>query len=401
MLRVSSLIYSFFKASFKLIMSETEKKASLKSGKKVIFIFPLALLVCVAVYGFFFWADEDSVVTEDAYVEGNIVQVTSQVSGTITSINADNTDAVKKGDILVNINPTDASIALDKASAELASSLRKARNQLANLDELRAAIVVKQEDYNKASADYRRRSGLSTNYAISAEEMNHAGDALRSAKASLEVANRQYEAAETLVKNTTPETQPDVLSAKTAVRQAWVDLHRTRVLAPVGGFIAQRSAQVGQHVSAGSAMMSVIPLESVWVTANFKETQVGRLSRGQSVTLTSDIYGDKHIYHGKVLGIEPGTGRAFSLLPAQNATGNWIKVVQRIPVRIELNEEELKKAPLRLGLSMHVSVDLTRRSKNSLESLTDHQRQVWTTPVYADEDQKAAEHIQEIISHNE
>lgn len=376
-----------------------ENKMASSPRKPAALIFPVAIIICVAAYAIWTFMGRNSAVTDDAYVEGNIVQVTSQVSGTVTRIHADNTDYVYQGAALVNINPADAKIALDKAKAGLASTLRTVRNQFANAEQLKASIAVKQSDYDKAMADYRRRAGLSKSYAISAEDMDHASEALNSAKAALRVARSQYAAALTFIDNTTPETHPDVLTAEAAVREAWLDYHRTTVIAPVTGIIAQRSIQVGQHVDAGSALMSIIPLENIWVTANFKENQLANIRNGQPVELTSDVYGRKATFHGQILGIEPGTGSAFSLLPAQNATGNWIKVVQRVPVRIALRSDELKEHPLRIGLSMQVKVDTQQSGESPLKTLPEKTQQ-WSTPVYQDEGAQADVIIREIVAHN-
>ncbi|WP_275554470.1 HlyD family efflux transporter periplasmic adaptor subunit [Mixta sp. Marseille-Q2659] len=382
-------------------MSKDDKESAGKPKGKALLIFPLAVFICIGVYAAFVYMGKNDVTTEDAYVEGNIVPVSSQISGTVVKINADNTDYVKQGDVLVGINQTDSRIALDKASAQLASSIRSVRNQFATVEELKAAIAVKQSDYNQALGDFKRRSGLSRKYVISEEDMSHSSDAVNSAKAALQVAQRQYQAELTLTDNTTPDTHPDVLTAKAALRSAYIDYHRTKVVAPVSGFIAQRTVQVGQHLSAGSSLMSVIPLDDVWVTANFKETQMGQLRTDQPVTLVSDAYGGKITYHGKVMGVEPGTGSAFSLLPASNATGNWIKVVQRVPVRIELDKKEVEKYPLRPGLSMKVSVNVTNAGDESLHTLKDKPRQSWHTPVYDDEEQAADNLIKEIVAQNE
>ncbi|CAI0940231.1 Inner membrane protein yibH [Serratia ficaria] len=361
------------------------------------FIFSI-FLIGIVVYAVWENLNGQSTTTEDAYVEGNLVQVTTQVSGTVTHISADNTDYVQQGDSLVTINPVDARLALEKAKSQLATAVRQVRNQYATLEELKASIAVGQTSLDKARADFTRRSGLRQSIAISAEELAHSRDALNNAQAALNVTIRQYQAAQTLTQNTTLQTHPDVLEAESALREAWLDYHRTQVIAPVGGVVAQRKVQVGQHVTAGASMMSVVPLDSVWVTANFKETQLGELRAGHQVTLISDIYGRDVRYHGRVIGIEPGTGSAFSLLPAQNATGNWIKVVQRVPVRITLDPKELRQHPLRPGLSMKVSVDT--RSKGTPLSALPTRRQRWSTPVYEQEDAQATAIIQEILKQN-
>ncbi|EPO7654999.1 HlyD family efflux transporter periplasmic adaptor subunit [Enterobacter hormaechei] len=378
-----------------------DENGSVKKGnKKALFFLPAALILCLLAYFIWTTLGRGTVTTEDAYVEGNLVQITSLVGGTITDIHADNTDYVRQGDTVAQLNPVDTRVQLDKAGAQLASTLRSVRNQFTNIEQLSAAIDVKKSDYNKAIADYRRRTGLSKSFAISVEDLNHASDAVNSAKAAVQVAESQYKAALTYTARTTPESHPDVMASEALFRQAWLDWHRTRVIVPVSGVVAQRSAQVGQHVSSGSVLMSVVPLDTIWVTANFKETQLGNIRKGQNVTLFSDVYGTEVKFSGKVLGIEPGTGSAFSLLPAQNATGNWIKVVQRVPVRIELDKTLLSKYPLRPGLSMRVHVD-TRTSGSGDLQMMDTQPQQWTTDAYKNEDLQINELIKAIVNANE
>jgi membrane fusion protein (multidrug efflux system) len=379
-------------------MNEEHKTKPVPNKTQRLLLLSAVLLAGAAVYAAWSIRNHDSLMTEDAYVEGNLVQVTAQVSGTVTQIAADNTDYVQRGEGLVTINPIDARLALEKAKSQLAAAVRQVRNQYAVLAELKAAIAVDQTALDKARADFNRREGLRQSIAISTEELAHSRDALSNAQATLNVTVRQYQAAQTLTENTTLQTHPDVLEAESTLRAAWLDYHRTQVIAPVAGFIAQRRVQVGQHVTAGASLMTVVPLDAVWVTANFKETQLGSLRAGHKVTLTSDLYGHERRYHGQVVGIEPGTGSAFSLLPAQNATGNWIKVVQRVPVRIALDPDELAQHPLRPGLSMTVSVD-TSTAGTALSTLPSH-RQSWETSVYDREDEQAAAIIQEILKQN-
>ena len=371
-------------------------------NKKTALLFTTMLLI-IGMVTWYAWGViwQDTVSTEDAYVEGNIVPVTAQVSGTITDIHADNTDQIHQGDIVIRINSTDAKIALSKATAQLAATVRSVRNQYATLSELKSAIDVKLSDYNKALADFKRRTALSRSSAISLEDMNHSLDALNQAKAALDVSRKQYEAAQTLTENTTLQTHPDVLSAQAAVRESWVNLYRTEIVSPTSGLVAQRTAQVGQHISSGSTLLSVISLDSLWVTANFKESQLSAIKGGQKVKLISDVYGRKKYYHGYVVGIEPGTGSAFSLLPAQNATGNWIKVVQRVPVRIALQSDDLKKHPLRPGLSMTVIVDTSESADDTLPVLKPASEKTMSTTVYQEEEKGADALIQDIMNKND
>lgn len=376
-------------------MTEIDKH-SLKKKKTIIL---LALGVIVVFVCFYIWwlkIGQFNETTEDAYVSGNIVNVMSQVSGTVTDIMVDNTSLVGESDILVKINPVDAQLALQEAEASFASTIRSVRNSFASLEEQKANVDLAKVSLDKAEADYKRRVNLKKNNLISNEDLSHYESTLTSAQASYNLALKSYDTNKTKVDNTTVLTHPDVLKAQSALKAAWLTLNRTTILSPASGYIAQRSVQVGQHVSAGSTLMSVIPLKGVWVTANFKETQLGDIRAGQQVSLISDVYGSSVTYHGKVKGIEPGTGSAFSLLPASNATGNWIKTVQRVPVRILLNPTELEEHPLRPGLSMSVSVDTSNVGAPVLTSLAESQTP-WRTNVFDHTDDGVNVIIQKII----
>ncbi|NYT59635.1 HlyD family efflux transporter periplasmic adaptor subunit [Alcaligenaceae bacterium] len=311
--------------------------------------------------------------TEDAYVHGNLVQVTSQIPGTVVSIAADNTQTVNKGSLLVELDDSDTGIALKQAEATLAQAVRKTRTIFVQNSALEADIAMQtanikraEVDLAKARNDLKRRQALASSGGISGEEILHAKTAVKAAESGLAQAQAAHAASEAklqinlaLTSGTSIKAHPDVMQAADQLRQAWLANSRTRLPAPVDGMIAQRSVQVGQHVAPGTPLMTIVPLQQVWVEANFKESQVRRMTPGQQATLTADLYGDDVLYHGTVQGLAAGTGSAFALLPAQNASGNWIKVVQRIPVRIMLDPEELAAHPLRVGLSMHVEVDLS------------------------------------------
>ncbi|ATA20903.1 membrane fusion protein (multidrug efflux system) [Gibbsiella quercinecans] len=295
--------------------------------------------------------------TDDAYVAGNQVQIMAQVSGSVNRINFDNTDLVKQGDVLVTLDPTDAQQAFERARTGLANAVRQTRQLIINSKQYQANITLRQADLSKAENDLKRRVVLGNVDAIGREELQHARDAVTSAKAALEVATQQYNANQAMVLNTPLEKQPAVQQAAAQVRDAWLALQRTQVISPITGYVSRRSVQVGAQIAAGSPLMAVVPADHVWVDANFKETQIANMRIGQSATVVSDVYGDDVVYNGKVVGIDMGTGSAFSLLPAQNASGNWIKVVQRLPVRIELDAKQVAEHPLRIGLSTLVKVD--------------------------------------------
>jgi membrane fusion protein, multidrug efflux system len=338
--------------------------------------------------------------TDDAYVSGNVVQITPQISGTVVAIGADDTQFVKAGQTLVKLDQEDARVALDQAEAQLAKTVREVRNLFATSSQLQAAVEVRQADLTTAQQDLSRRERLGSSGAVSAEELQHARDALKAAQAGLQAAQQQLIANRARVDGTTVADHPDVRNASAAVRSAYLAYERTQLPAPVSGFVARRNVQLGQRVSPGAALMSVVPLDEVWVDANFKESQLADIRVGQPVMLTADVYGRSVVYHGRVVGFGAGTGAAFALLPAQNATGNWIKVVQRVPVRIALEPNELEQHPLQVGLSMKADVDTHDRSGSLLPRLAANTA-AYATDVFQAGDGVANERVRSIISANE
>lgn len=310
--------------------------------------------------------------TDNAYVQGNVVQITPQVAGTVIAINTDDTAHVKAGDVLVRFDPADARVALDQARAQLAQTVREVRGVYANNSTLLAQIAAREADLarlqaelDRARDDVARRAPLVASGAVGREEFNHANAQLVSARGAVAAARSAVQAArEQLATNQTQtagiavDQHPNVLRAAARLREAFLALARTELVAPIDGHVARRSVQLGQRVAAGTPLMSLIALDRVWVEANFKESQLQRLRIGQPVTLQADVYGAQVTYHGIIEGLGAGTGAAFALLPAQNATGNWIKVVQRVPVRVSLDARELVERPLRVGLSMQAKVDI-------------------------------------------
>jgi membrane fusion protein (multidrug efflux system) len=352
-----------------------------------------------AAAGYWVQYGRHQVSTEDAYVEGNVVQVTPQIGGVVTAILADNTDLVESGKTLVELNGVDAQLALAAAQAQLAHTVRQVRGQFAAAGQDRANVELRSVDLARAQEDMARRSALAASGAISGEELIHATQAVRTAKASLAMATEQLKRNQALVERTSVDSHPDVQAAAAQVRNTIIALSRTRIPAPVGGVVTKRSVQVGQRVSAGVPLMSVVPLDHLWVTANLKESQLRDIRLGQPVTLTTDLYGDGVVYHGRVVGQDAGTGSAFALLPAQNATGNWIKVVQRVPVRIALTPAEVAAHPLQIGLSMKVSVDTRSRDGKRLVAV-DAAGQNYRTTVFADELARADELVRRIVEEN-
>jgi membrane fusion protein, multidrug efflux system len=296
--------------------------------------------------------------TDDAYVNGDVVQVTNEIPGTVVSLNVDDTQPVRAGQRLLELDPADAKVAEANAEADLARAVRQVRGLFAQAKELHAQIEQREQVERTADDDLRRRGGLLADGAISVEELSHARDAVTTTRANLAAAREQLSQTIAQIDGTTIADHPQVLAAAAAVRNAALALHRTQLTSPVSGMIAKRSVQVGQRVAAGTPLLAVVPLDDVWVDANFKEVQLERMRTGQPVTVHTDLYGHDVTYHGHVVGIAAGSGNAFALLPSQNASGNWIKIVQRLPVRILLDPHEIKAHPLRIGLSTTVSVDV-------------------------------------------
>ncbi|UJJ59970.1 efflux RND transporter periplasmic adaptor subunit [Rhodanobacter denitrificans] len=363
----------------------------------------LAVVVLLAVIGWALWYFLDGrwyEGTDDAYVNGNVVQITPQVPGTVVSIGADDGDRVHAGDVLVRLDPSDADVALAEAKANLANTVRKVRGLYSSVSGARADVAARQTAVDKARADYHRRVALARSGAISAEELAHASDALTSAESALTAAQQQYQTSKVLVDDTVVASHPDVQAASARLRAAFLDDVRATLIAPVDGYVAKRSVQVGQRVQPGAALMAVVPLHGVWVDANFKETQLTDMRIGQPVTIRSDVYGGAVEYKGKVQSLGVGTGSAFSLLPAQNATGNWIKIVQRIPVRIVFDDPaQLDQHPLRIGMSLDVDVSLHDRSGPML-SQRSPSKPAFSTDVYRQQLAKADAAITQIVHAN-
>jgi membrane fusion protein (multidrug efflux system) len=351
--------------------------------------------------------------TDNAYVQGNVVQLTPQVGGTVVAINADDTDHVKAGQTLVKLDPADAQVALEQAEAQLAQTVREVRTLYANNGTLQAQIALREADLARAQAevskaqdDVSRRSPLLASGAVGQEEFNHVNAQLTTARSSVAAAQSAVLAAreqlasnQVLTEGVAVDQHPNVARAAARVREAFLALKRADLQSPVDGFVAKRSVQLGQRVQAGTPLLSVIALSQVWVEANFKESQLQNLRIGQPVELVADVYGKKVPYRGTVEGLGAGTGAAFALLPAQNATGNWIKVVQRVPVRIALDAQEVAAHPLRVGLSMDAKVDI---SQTGGRMLADGSRAVVSTQtaVFEQNNTAADAEVRRIIGAN-
>jgi membrane fusion protein, multidrug efflux system len=377
----------------------------------------VAVLVIGGGYGIYYWmTGRHSESTDNAYVQANVVQITAQAGGTVTAINADDTDYVKAGQVLVKLDPADARVALDQAEAALAQTVRETRILFANNSTLQAQIDARaadatraKADLDKAQEDVNRRQPLVQSGAVGKEEFSHATDQLSAArsayiaaKSALDAAREQLSSNQSQTEGTNVAEHPNVQRAAAKVREAWLAVQRADVPAPVSGTVARRSVQVGQRVQAGVPLMSVVTLDNAWVDANFKEGQLERLRIGQPATLEADVYGKHVVFHGKVEGLGAGTGAAFSLLPAQNATGNWIKVVQRVPVRISLDPKEIAQNPLRVGLSMNVAVDVSNENGRSVADTprTAAQGAVASTQVFDSLQHDADTEVARIIAAN-
>ena len=337
--------------------------------------------------------------TDDAYVAGDLVNVMSQVNGTVVSIGADETDLVDAGQELVRLDATDARIALQDAEQQLARTVRQTRTVFATRDQLQAVVDQRRADLARAQADLDRRRNLASSGAVSGEELGHAQDALDAARDALVAAQKNLAASRALVGRTGVADNPDVRAAATQVERAWLALVRTRVRAPITGYVARRTVQLGERIAPGAPLMALVPLERLWLEANFREVQLRHMRIGQPVTVVADLYGGRITYHGRVAGLGLGTGSAFALLPAQNATGNWIKVVQRVPVRIALDPRELAAHPLRVGLSTVVRVDLRDTSGAELAQ-TPRREPVLETRAYDIDMSPIRARIEQIIDDN-
>lgn len=381
--------------------AETELAAEQKTKRKKAFgIFFFILIITTALtalYWFFFLKDYQS--TEDAYVNGNQIMISSQVAGNVRQINVENMDFVHAGDVLLELDDTDYQLSFSQAQNTLAGAIRQISQLGYTVKQLEATVQANQTALTKAQGDLARREQLGKSGAIDKESLQHAREAVMTAEANLKAVKNQLAANKSLLMNVPLKEQPEIQKAISSVKQAWLNLQRTKITSPIDGYVARRSTQVGQKVAVGSALMAVIANDQMWVDANFKETQLKDMRIGQPVKLSFDLYGHDVKFDGKIEGIEMGTGSAFSVLPAQNATGNWIKVVQRVPVRISLDPQQITRYPLRIGLSTLVEVNI---ADTKGEMLSQQKR---TAPLYATNtlsyDESAVENlIEKIIRDN-
>ena len=372
------------------------------NGKRKRWLLQLTAVIVIvgAVYAAYWWTiGQYYETTDDAYVAGNLVNVSPQISATVTAIDTDETELVQQGQPLVRLDDTDTAIALDQAKANLAETVRRVRQMFETAGQLRATVALRESDLDRAKDDVVRRQALIRQHAVSKEDLQHARSAYAVAQASLRVVQHELAASNALVGGVDVEHHPMVLASEAKLRATYVEWQRHVVPAPVSGYVARRSVQVGQRVAPGITLLTIVPLDQLWIEANLKEDQFEDIRLGQPVTMTADLYGSDVKFHGKVLGVSAGTGAAFALLPPQNASGNWIKIVQRVPVRIALDAHELASHPLRLGLSMKVSIDTHDRSGETLARAPATGGR-YQTDVYTGQNDAADKLIAAIVSAN-
>ena len=355
--------------------SLNNKSQQRKKGLSIFILLLLLISIGSAAYWYFFIKGFEE--TEDAYVSGNQVMISAQVAGNISKINVDNMDPVQAGDVLLELDDTNAKLSFEQAKSNLANAVRQVSQLNYTVKQLKSAVRANEITLAQAQGNLNRRVQLVKDGAIDKESFQHAKEAVELAKANLMTSQNQLEANQALLLDGPLSEQPQIQSAVSNLKQAWLNLERTKIRSPIKGYVARRNAQVGQAVSVGGALMAVVTTDQMWLDANFKETQLTHMRIGQPVKIHFDLYGKDKTFDGKVVGIEMGTGSAFSLLPTQNATGNWIKVVQRVPVRIQLDPQQLAENPLRIGLSATVKVDVSDSQGETLRN------QAPTTTLYS------------------
>ena len=389
--------------------TETDKPSANDSGmaakdpakrrRALLIVASVFILAGATWFLLWFFVFSTRVKTDNAYVGGNQVAISAQVPGTVVAILADDTQRVTAGQVLVRLDPTDARVRLEQARSALAQAVRGVRQQTSSASGADAQVATARLALQKTEADLNRRLPLLAAHAESPEIVQHLRDGVAQARSVLTAAEAQADAAHAAIEGTDLAQNPAVMLARANFSATWVAAQRNAIYAPVSGYVAERSVQLGNSVQPGQQLMTVVPLHNLWIDANFKESQLRHIRIGQPVKIVSDVYGDDAEFHGKVIGIGAGTGSVFSLLPAQNATGNWIKVVQRVPVRISLDNQELDQHPLRIGLSADVTVDITR-DKGPVLAAAPAQQPVTQTDVYQQMASKADAEAEQIIRAN-
>jgi membrane fusion protein (multidrug efflux system) len=370
--------------------------------RRVRWMSSLAVIFFIIIFAYllyWFFVSQYYETTDDAYVDGNLIQVMPKISGQVVEILADETDLVNKGEPIIRLDKSDVDIALKNAESELALTVRQVSQLYVSVDQLKSDVIIQESNLEKTREDYQRRKGLVVTKVISSEDLQHAKLAVDSATASLALAKAKLLESVNMVSNSDLYHHPQILQAEVKLRNAYLSWQRTVVYAPETGYVAKRPVQVGQYVTPNSVLMIIVPLNQVWIDANFKESQLQHMRLGQPVELISDAYGSDIKYKGKVVGLNPGAGNVFDLLPPQNATGNWIKVVQRLPVRVEVDAQQLMKYPLRMGLSMTATVDTRHRDGDALAKLP-QKKIVYQTLPYGDDPKAVDKLINQILESN-
>src|SRR3984885_2579337 len=384
-------------------MSEQDNREPAKEAKKsrraptIVLTGVLAVIAGCAIY--YFAIARNQVKTDDAYVNGNLVLLSPQIGGTVIAINTDETQFVQRGEVLVQLDPRDTEVALAQAKAGLGQTVRDVAQLFAQEARDAALVDAQQTALTQANQDLARDRSVFAVHGVSDETLTHDEHTVHTARAALEEAQASLASTRAQITGTQPESHPRVLQSEANLRNAWLAAARTRVVAPMSGYVVRRSVQLGQQVTPSTEMLAIVPLDSVWIDANFKENQLGKLRIGQPVQGSADMYGSHVQYHGKVLGLSAGTGSSLAVLPAQNASGNWIKIVQRLPVRIGLDPNELEQYPLFLGLSTAIEVDIHDQGGAPLSK-----QPVWqsslNTDAYASQDAGADAEIKAIVAKN-
>lgn len=379
------------------IQPPASNKTKRKKGLSIFIFLLIVIGIACALYWFFFLKNFEE--TEDAYVGGNQVMVSSQVAGNVAKINVDNMDKVHAGDVLVELDDTNAQLSFEQAKSNLANAVRQVEQLGFTVQQLQSAVRANEISLSQAQGNFARRAQLEKTGAIDKESFQHAKEAVELAKANLSASQHQLAANQALLRDVPLRDQPQVKNAISALKQAWLNLQRTKIKSPIDGYVARRNVQVGQAVSVGGALMAVVSSDQMWLEANFKETQLTDMRIGQPVKIHFDLYGRNKTFDGKISGIEMGTGNAFSLLPSQNATGNWIKVVQRVPVRIQLDRQQFSETPLRIGLSATAKVTISDTSGPMLREASSP-KTLYTTDTLKYDESAVENLIESIIEHN-
>jgi len=333
------------------------------SRSKIILCFLLAVIVAIGVWFSYYltisrWHQD----TDDAYVTGDVVTITSEVAGTVHKVNVDDTESVKAGQVLVELDSRDTDIEVANAEAALGRAVRNVRSIQEQWSAAQDDVALRKVELTRLSDDLNRRQPLKTDGAVANEELAHLNQSIESARKALAAAEAKAASLKVMVASGKITNHPEVAQAIAHLIAAGLASDRSKIIAPIDGIVAKRSVHVGARLMPGTSLMAVVPLNQVWVDANFREVDLSKVRIGQPATVIADLYGNDVVYHGKVAGLSAGTGSAFSLLPAQNASGNWIKIVQRLPVRILLDPKELEAHPLRVGLSTRVNIDIHDQS---------------------------------------